>query len=397
MIDGMKELNSAEKDRYAEAIRQKFTREHWLPYRQRCDPLADAVVAELFSAENRGVIVAGYPHLLAACEAKAKLGGVACQQFLQAMRTVPAWVDFDSFALGEALFQRNGIVTFLIGVSVLVASYGGYKDNKVLAMSGRLGAESAFQRAVETAQFTMACTAHRGLVPHGQGSNAILQVRLLHARVRQLCRRHHFNTTLYDEPINQESMCGAIMLFSHGVIRALDLLGIYVNSAEKESYHALWRYGGYLMGIDEELLPLYHCEEEALFDCIQYDYFPDQDTTQLFAGTIQGIASGARHLPWWLMVMGGGLMQSEKFLRQFVGYLVNERLRDYLGLRPTPVWQFLFTAVRRILKVSSRIQHAIPPLQTGMQKLQWRVMHETINALLVTPPLTFGSAGKLSN
>ena len=373
----IKELSSAEKKAYAEAIRKQFTRDYWLPYRQRCDPLADAAVAELFSAENRGVTVTGYPDLLTACEA----GGEACQRFLEVARVVPSWVDFDSFTLGEALFQRNGMLTFLIGVSVLVASYGGYKDNKVLAFSGRLSAESSFQRAIETAQFTMACTSHRGLLPHGEGSNAILQVRLLHARVRQLCHRHQFNTLLYDQPINQESMCGAIMLFSHGVIRALELLGVYVDSAEKESYHALWRYGGYLMGIEETLLPLYHCEEEALFDCIQYDYFPDQDTTRLFEGTIQGIANGAHHLPWWLMVMGGGLMQSQQFLRQFVGYLVNDRLRDYLGLRPTPLWQLIFNAMRQLLRFSSQLQHRISPLNYAMQMIQLRVMRATVKTL----------------
>jgi hypothetical protein len=69
-----------------------------------------------------------------------------------------------------------------------------------------------------------------------------------------------------DEPNNQEAMCGTLMLFSHGVLKALQKLGVAVTEAEGESYHKLWRYAGALMGVDERKLPETWAGERALYE-----------------------------------------------------------------------------------------------------------------------------------
>lgn len=389
-------LTQAERQARAAAMRARFTPAYLHTFRQRCDPLADAVVAELFAANERGLYPGGHSDLLSACRTRAFEGGPACLAFLRETRQRPAWACLEDFRAGQELFGRNGVLTFLIGVSVLVASYGGAKDNKVLTLSGRLSQESAFRRAVETAQFTLDCVAPDGLRENGRGFEAILQVRLLHARVRQLCRRSGYDTTLYDEPVNQEAMCGAIMLFSHGVIRALEQLGVVVTQAEKESYHALWRYGGYLMGVEPELLPESHAEEAALFDCQQYDYRPDDDTTRLFEHTVRGIAQGARGLPLWLTACGGGLMQSRAFLDSFVGLTISRDLADYLHIQPTWEWQAVFGAARPILGGASHLQHRYPWLKTLTYHTQARLMQAIVTALLAGAPAQFNHPGALA-
>lgn len=389
-------LTQAERQARAEAIRARFTPAYLQTFRQRCDPLADAAVAELFTETVRGLYPRGQTNLLSACRARAYEGGPACLAFLRETRQMPEWVCLDDFRAGQELFGRNGVLTFLVGVSVLVASYGGAKDNKVLTLSGRLSQESAFRRAVETAQFTLDCVAPDGLREHGRGFEAILQVRLLHARVRQLCRRQGYDIARYDEPVNQEAMCGAIMLFSHGVIRALEQLGVVVSQEEKESYHALWRYGGYLMGVELELLPGSHAEEAALFDCQQYDYRPDNDTTQLYEHTVQGIAQGARGLPLWLTVCGGALMQSRAFLDSFVGLTISRHLADYLHIQPTWEWQAVFGVAKPVLGGASRLQQRFPWLKTLTYHTQARLMQAIVTALLAGAPAQFNHPGALA-
>ncbi len=370
-------------------MRRQYTPEHLASWRDKCDPAADAAVTALFTNE-RTVVPEGYDELLTAVMASQH---PACRAFMETVERVPDWVEFNDFVAGQQLFRRNGVLTFLIGVSVLVSSYGGYKDNKVLALSGRLSEGDSFRRAVETAKFTMDVTDKDALRPHATGWQAILQVRLLHARVRQLMKAHGFPVEKYDEPINQEAMCGANMLFSHGVIRALELLGVQVTQAEKESYHDLWRYAGWLMGVDLALLPEHHAEEAELFELHQYDYQPDADTYKLYEGTVRGIINGASELPLWMTLLGGGMLQSRAFVDNFIGLTVNDTLQDYLGLRPTQGWRLLFNGLRRTLALLSKAQNVFPPLKWGMLWVQGTLMERMVTTLVGEEEVEFNRVG----
>ena len=375
----MQLLTSAEKQILRARTIQHYTPDYLASWRHRCDPLADAVVASI-ATDARGVVPDGHPDLLTACEAAAARGDESSRHFLNVVQTTPNWVDRREFEAGRLLFRRNGILTFLTGISVLVSSYGGYKDNKVLVLSNRLGEGDAFRRAVETAKFTLDVTEPNGMRVNGSGWRSVLQVRLLHARVRQFCVRGHFPVDLYDQPINQEAMCGAIMLFSHGVIRALELLNVSVSDIEKESYHALWRYAGWLMGVDLALLPERHIEEEVLFDLHQYDYHPDADTDTLFNGTVGGIVKGAKGLPLWMTLLGGGLLRSRAFIENFVGYTVNDPLRDHLGLQPSIGWRALFGAIRLVLGGLSAMQTR----WEGFGRIQHTIQNTLIQRMIAT-------------
>lgn len=388
-------LDSAEKAAIFAEAQSTYTPAYLAAWRHKCDPLADAAVAS-FANNARGVVPAGFDDLLSACEAAARNGDAASQAFIDQVSSVPDWVRVEDFELGHRLFRRNGVLTFLIGISVLVSSYGGYKDNKVLALSNRLGEGDAFRRAVETAQFTLDVTEPDGMRVGNVGWRSVLQVRLLHARVRQFCARGNFPIDLYDQPINQEAMCGAVMLFSHGVIRALEILGVYVSDAEKASYHALWRYAGWLMGVDLALLPKHHIGEVALFDLHQYDYQPDADTDRLFDGTVSAITAGARTLPLWMSLMGGALLRSRPFVENFVGYTVNDKLRDHLQLHPSRPWRLLFSGLQVGLGLLSALQRRVPATATALHRVQNGLMQRIVATLAANEPVHFNNTGLLA-
>lgn len=291
------------------------------------------------------------------------------------------------------MFERNGALALLVGFTVLVDSYGGGRDNKVLMMSGRLSGDRAFRRLVETAAFVADVIAADALTPGGRGHRAILSVRLLHARVRTACRRHGYAVERYDEPVNQEAMCGTLMLFSCGVIMALERLGATITDDEKQSYHALWRAAGWLLGVDERLLPETYVEERALYERLKaHSYWPDDDSRVLFDAAVDGVAEGAKNLPARLQLAGGGLLRSRRFLRTFTWYCVDPRLSEVLVDAPYRPAIAAIDTMRTMTRILSRL-FALPGVRTATHGMWGRVFAGIVAALLAGRPPTFDDPG----
>lgn len=371
---------------HATSVAPGPSKDPWLDgFRRRCDPLADAVV-EAIDREGGG-------RLLPACERLAQRGDPACLRFVETTRQLPAWARLDEHRAGRRMFERNGLLALLVGFTVLVDSYAGSNDNKVLMMSGRLRGGSAFRRLVETAAFVSEVVAEGALRPGEAGHRTVLSVRLLHARVRACCRAAGYDVARYDEPINQEAMCGTLMLFSSGVIIALEKLGVTVTPAERESYHRLWRVAGWLMGVDEALLPETYEGELELYERVKaHQYWPDEDTRELFEAAVEGIAGGAKGLPWSLQLLGAGLLRSEGFLREFTRYCVDPRLGIYLVDRGDLRMRAILEAFRGAARVVSRVQR-LPGVDGLAHGVQARMFRGVIEALLAGQRAGFDDPG----
>ena len=322
----------------AAQITARFTFEELDRWRLRCDPLADAVLEALAERGEKS------RDLLGACRRLAPLDA-RCATFLAAARgPLP-------FARGDRepayrLFERNGPLLLLLGFPVLVDSYAGARDNKVLVLSGRLAGSGAFARLVETARFVAAVCAPGALAPEQAGWRNILSVRLLHAQVRALCRRAGFDVARYDEPINQEAMCGTLMLFGHGLLTCLRRLGVAVSEEEAESWHGLWREVGARLGVDAELLPATYAEEIARYERIKaHQFIPDGDTRALFTAAVADVTRGAsERMPLWFKALGGWTLGSKSFLEQLTLRCVDPLLSRHLGLVAAPHWSAAFSA-----------------------------------------------------
>lgn len=362
-------------------------------WRERCDPLADAALAELVPDARATHLPFRDLQRAARARAAAEPDG-ACARFVRSTSRVPDWVEPAEFVAGRRMFERYGVLTMLVGVNVLIESYQGGKDNKVLMMSGRLSDKRAFRRLAETAKFTMDVVAAGGLDEQGPGRRSILSVRLLHARVRQLCRMKGYDVAARDEPINQEAMAGTLMLFSCGIVRALERMGVHITDEEKQSYHALWRYAGWLLGVDEVLLPVTYADEVALWKRIKaHAMAPNADSVTLFEHASRGIAMGARDLPWRIKLCGGALLQSEEFVRQFVGHCVDEDYRDHLGVHPGALWRAGFGAAAMCMSGFTRAMRHVPPMQNLFEESQRRAGRAIVETLLYEDPATFDDPG----
>lgn len=232
------------------------------PYLTKVDPLADAVVSamrDVGAAEIReqldralrlGVDRVVRPH-------------ASVVALFEQVDRVPPWVDWRALDKGGEVLLRSGYFGGLVlGLLSLPYGYASPGGNKPLAFSGRL-TQQAPRRLTETGRFVQAVAMPGGVHRHADGFAITIKVRLMHAQVRRLLwDSGRWDESAWGEPINQHDMVATTMLFSVTVLDGLRKLGFRITKREADAYVQLWKYVGYLIGVELELLPT--TEDEAL-------------------------------------------------------------------------------------------------------------------------------------
>lgn len=128
---------------------------------------------------------------------------------------------------------------------------------QVLSKSGYLlgSPKLVEKRLLETGIHTFACCASAGaLRPWHAGWAACLRVRALHAKVRRRLLRpaNEWDVAAWGVPVNQEDTAVTLLAFSYVVLTGIEMiLGKPLPEADQLAYLHLWRYIGFLMGLDE--------------------------------------------------------------------------------------------------------------------------------------------------
>lgn len=240
------------------------------PYRRIGDPEMDLVLEETpFGATDDVVEYA----------ARAAADGEASHaaQFYEHHLHVPEWVDFgqlqrgiDVFlayapVAGCALFYRSLTGGFSIPqiVEVLVATRYLVPTGRGRARSDR-DKQRTMERLLDTGGMLACCFAptadvdhlsmltSSALRPKGRGWAACLRVRALHAKVRRsLLKSNRWDCEENGVPINQEDLCATLLAFSVNVLSGIEIvLGRPLPESDQHDYLALWRYIGWLLGVD---------------------------------------------------------------------------------------------------------------------------------------------------
>lgn len=169
---------------------------------------------------------------------------------------VPAWVDRARLVFGGRVLRRVG----LFGHFVLAdfGLMGGYRSAAVarsLSLTGRLR-DGAPERLIETGRFVTCVTEPGALWPGEEGYRAAVRIRVVHAHVRHaLASAPGWSVEEWGVPISQADMLATNLLFSMGLVVGARQLGFHFRADEVDAVVHLWRYAGYLLGIEEALLP----------------------------------------------------------------------------------------------------------------------------------------------
>jgi hypothetical protein len=256
----------------------------------RQDPLADAALADLAPA--------GFARLDAALSGDHASPDLppAVRELLASVAAWPAWVDWRRVERGCHLFLRAGLAGGLVlGLRSLPYGYAAPAGNKPLVFSGRL-AEMAPRRLAETARFVTAVCEPGALERRGDAVTIALKVRLMHAQVRSLLLRSgRWRPELWAAPINQHDMVATTLLFSQVFLDGLRLMGLRIDPAEGDDYIHLWRVVGWLLGVEDALMPDDEHAARATAEAIYLTQGPpDRDSRALVAALLAGPTQTAR-------------------------------------------------------------------------------------------------------
>lgn len=263
------------RERYGELVDRMG---YWL---RQTDPLADNLIAATRDWSRHRLIGAVTTALRQGPDA---VDGAPDELYalVDQVTTVPAWVDRARTDHGAAFFLSTHIVGgIVLGAKSLVSGYAAPAGNKPLVLSGRLQ-HGTHGRLAETSKFVYDVSRPGGLEPGADGVVAAVVVRLIHAQVRDMIHREVDWNPEWGAPINQHDMLATVLLFSYAWQEGLITLGLSPTDRELEDHTALWRYIGYLMGVDQELLPADRDEAERYADFIELTQGrPDDDAREL--------------------------------------------------------------------------------------------------------------------
>jgi hypothetical protein len=170
-------------------------------------------------------------------------------------QTLPAWADPKLMQQGVEFFARHTkAILNLLGLLSLPYCYAAANGAMVLYFSERMRSDVE-KRLYETAEFVWDVMAPDAFAVEGSGFAAILKVRLMHSVVRYYTLKSKRWDEAWGFPINQEDLAGTNLSFSLITIRGLRKFGCTISYQEQSAYIHSWNVVGYLLGVNEVLLP----------------------------------------------------------------------------------------------------------------------------------------------
>jgi hypothetical protein len=327
--------------------RAPYTKERLEAARSQGDPLAEAVISDLYETEN----VRNPEDMLAIVRARAVSHGGVYRAFLDECNRVPAWANFEDMRLGQRLIASHGP---LMGLSLLTGSLVGgyvfYNAAKVTQWTGRLAMPGDIsRRLVETAALVFYMSRPNEVRPGGKAHDTLMRVRLLHAAIRRWIADSGRWRAHLGLPINQEDLAITFSEFSFMNMRNLLRMGVRLSDAQIDSHFALWRYAGHVLGIAPEWLPDTFDQEIAQFlPMLKHQAEPKRGMVGARVILDEIADQGPRFIPQKVR---------RKFFYQVTAHLVGDdlveglriiRQRDYYGLYALWALASGFSVVHRL-------------------------------------------------
>lgn len=354
------------------------------PFFWKGDPLADAVVAWM-TTQPPGTAQAIVDRAL-------DLGLDAIEGPCEPLRAlfahverVPAWVDFPTLDRGGEVLLRAGVLGgFVLGARSIIYGYTSPGGNKPLVFSGRLR-EQAARRLHETSRFVEAVSQRSGMRRFHDGWKITVKVRLMHAMVRRMILASgRWDEATWALPINQHDMGATTLLFSVVLLDGLRMLGCQVSPADSDDYMHLWRYVGWLIGVDEEILPSNEAEGRRFGDLIKATQGPpDDDARALTAALLEAPLTEAktaleRSRAWFISQLGKGLCRG----------LMGDEIADQLAV-PHTAFDYVVPTVASMAWPVERLRAGTGLFGGTLTSIGRRYWREVVRQGLRGDPATF--------
>jgi hypothetical protein len=352
-------------------------RDAYRRFTQMGDPLADNLVEafrRLPAGEGRRQFETAVEHGIDAVDDPLP----ELVDFFAQVDARPYWVDQHKLDLASRVTGRIGVVAGFTSLAML-SLMGGYlasRADKTLVATGDLD-QMAPRRLAETLTWTVDVTGPGALGRFEAGFKGALRVRLMHAMVRAgINRRSDWNYAEWDQPVNQSTLAGTLLLFSLGNVVGSQALGLRFNRREKDAIYHFWRYVGYLLGVDVQILPTSELDTwRLLWLQADYEFRPDEDSRRLaqaLAKTVGPLLIGADN---------GAVARVKRyvvthFLCSYSRLILGRSNADALGLVDSKVFQALVVAVAGVNQVLEYPRLLIPGATRRRERIGRRNLNE---------------------
>ena len=218
------------------------------------DPVMDALVEELASLTQPEVhrfIQAGMEEDRKSLQDAPRL---LRDFFADAPQPDPDWLDYDAFGPGVQAFQRNSVAVLSAFVTGVLIDGFATMISKSFVQTGRIF-DNGVWRLRQNNRHQMEIFWPGGLERYGDGWKLSVRIRFVHAQIRRLmAETEEWDLGARGIPISSAHLGYAIACFAARTVKHSELLGARYSTEERASFHDVWRYAGYLMGIPETIL-----------------------------------------------------------------------------------------------------------------------------------------------
>ena len=230
------------------------------------DELGAALARAIRSKGKDKVTMAQFHHALAHGIDSVEDAPEALREFFADVDEVPEWVDFELVNEGARVYRSFGknASDVLLQLSLIGGyQFGGPTD--LLVATGALTGDATRRRLGETQKWGVAVSDPDAMRRDGEGFRLTVHVRVMHALVN-----HHFeargrwDTAKWGLPINQSDLASTLGLFNGVLLLGVKALGVRVTAEESRAMMHLWKYVGWLLGVDDDWLCDTEREQHAL-------------------------------------------------------------------------------------------------------------------------------------
>ena len=184
------------------------------------------------------------------------------RELFREAETLPEWLNYSDMAPAVRMFHRN--TQTILGAFVAGVLIEGFTTNiaQSFFITGRVR-DQGTRRLGQNNRHMMEIFLPGGMYRYGDGWKLSVRIRIIHARIRHLLNNsEEWDAEAWGEPISMAHLGYAISAFSARLLIHMKTLGAKYNDEEHDSFMAVWRYSGYLMGIPDTIL--FQDADEAL-------------------------------------------------------------------------------------------------------------------------------------
>ena len=364
------------------------------------DALLDRIGRAMFERDELGARLADAIRLRAGTPGKVGMdqfkqaleGGIASVpdappmlvEFFTELERDPAWLDRDLVEEGARVFRRLGqnAQDVLLQLSLV----GGYRfggPTDLLVATGGLTGGQTVRRLAETQKWGSSLANPGALLPPrggeapGEGWRLTVHVRLMHALVNHAFEDgDKWDSATWGLPINQADQASTLGLFDGVLIIGSRTLGVPFSKRESHALMHLWKYVGWLNGVDDDFLVEDEWERHRIDYHVLLAQGPLTDAGPKLAQAVVD-AQAERTYPGWPAPLQGmrARYERERLLSMLTVFLGPESMRE-LGLPMRPPWAHAYLVGLNTLRY-----RVLKHLPGGKDRL-WRWGERRAQALL---------------